>query len=577
MKTLSLKAYGEIWLVDFEFRSPPGEPPEVVCLVAREYHTKQQVRLVASEMAALEEPPYGLGDDCLFVAYCASAEFSCHLALGWALPTQVLDLFAEFRVATNTTEGHPPAYLLDALKHFGINHSTDSVEKELMCDLIMTGEPYSDKDQKQILDYCESNVVALELLLPRLMDEGNWPQALLRGRYMKAVTQIERNGTPVEAGLLSQTLESWPDIRSHLIALVDTDFGVYEGTTFKKAAFSHYLMKEGIAWPQLPSGGLDLKEGTFADMAKIHPQIGPLHSLRSSLSKLRTAAPTIGTDERNRFSLVPFRSRTGRNQPSSREALFGYSAWMRGFMKATPGFALVYIDWSQQEFGIAAALSGDQAMMTAYASGDPYLEFARQAGSVPPEATKQSHPDERALFKECVLAVQYGMGAASLAKRIDQPESKAAHLLSLHRRTYGRFWEWSEGVLDYALLEGKLKTTFGWPIQIGAKPNKRSIQNFLMQANGAEMLRLACIFATEAEIKVCAPVHDAVLIEASLDSLEATITAMQEHMAEASRIVLNGFELRSDAECFPYPQRYADPRGQTMWDTVMTLVNREAA
>ena len=35
-----------------------------------------------------------------------------------------------------------------------------------------------------------------------------------------------------------------------------------------------------------------------------------------------------------------------------------------------------------------------------------------------------------------------------------------------------------------------------------------------MQANGAEMLRLACCFATERGVRVCAPVHDAILIEA---------------------------------------------------------------
>ena len=40
-------------------------------------------------------------------------------------------------------------------------------------------------------------------------------------------------------------------------------------------------------------------------------------------------------------------------------------------------------DFSQQEFAIAAALSGDEKMQAAYRSGDPYLSFARQAGAVP--------------------------------------------------------------------------------------------------------------------------------------------------------------------------------------------------
>ena len=85
------------------------------------------------------------------------------------------------------------------------------------------------------------------------------------------------------------------------------------------------------------------------------------------------------------------------------------------------GWALAYIDWKQQEFGIAAALSGDPAMYRGYCSGDPYLEFAKQAGLVPENATKQTHPDQRRLCKAAVLAVQYGMGAESLATSINQP------------------------------------------------------------------------------------------------------------------------------------------------------------
>src|SRR3954464_13305113 len=57
---------------------------------------------------------------------------------------------------------------------------------------------------------------------------------------------------------------------------------------------------------------------------------------------------------------------------------------------------------------------------------------------------------------------------------------------------------------------------FGWPLHVGAAFNPRSLANFPMQANGAEMLRLACCLATERGIRVCAPVHDALLIEAPL-------------------------------------------------------------
>lgn len=43
-------------------------------------------------------------------------------------------------------------------------------------------------------------------------------------------------------------------------------------------------------------------------------------------------------------------------------------------------------------------------------------------------------------------------------------------------------------------------------------------------------------------------------------------------MAEAGKVVLSGFEVRTDAEFVRYPDRYADPRGTSMWSTVQRLL-----
>jgi DNA polymerase I len=98
-----------------------------------------------------------------------------------------------------------------------------------------------------------------------------------------------------------------------------------------------------------------------------------------------------------------------------------------------------------------------------------------------------------------------------------------------------------------------------------------------MQANGAEMLRLACCLATERGIEVCAPIHDAVLICAPLDRLDADVTRMQDAMGEASRVVLDGFELGTDATVVRYPDRYMDERGTPMWQRVMALLDQAEA
>lgn len=231
------------------------------------------------------------------------------------------------------------------------------------------------------------------------------------------------------------------------------------------------------------------------------------------------------------------------------------------------------MDWSQQEFGIAAALSNDRAMLEAYTSGDPYLAFAKQAAAVPSDATTLSHSAVREQYKACVLAVQYGMGAESLAAQIARPTYIASDLLGVHRRTYPDFWRWSDAAVEYAFLYRRLYTAFGWQIQIRSSDmNVRTLRNFPMQANGAEMLRLACCLTTEQGIRVCAPVHDALLIEAPLNDLEDAVLRTQESMARASRTVLAGFELRSEAKLVRYPDRYRDERGESMWRTVWDVI-----
>jgi hypothetical protein len=109
---------------------------------------------------------------------------------------------------------------------------------------------------------------------------------------------------------------------------------------------------------------------------------------------------------------------------------------------------------------------------------------------------------------------------------------------------------------------------FGWRIAVGADANPRFLRNFPMQANGAEMLRLACSLVTEAGITVCAPNHDALLIEAPLAELDDAVAKARRLMAEASAVVLDGFALRTSVHLVRAPDRWIDPRGQAVWATV---------
>jgi hypothetical protein len=544
-------------------------------MVAKELRTGRCWRVWRDEFGP--EPPFPVDNSTVLIAYYATAEFGCFKALDWTPPVFVLDLFTEFRCRTNGLTLANGVGLLAALAHFGLD-TISVTEKQDMRSRILAGGPWSADEREAILDYCATDVEQLEQLLVVMLPRIDLPRALLRGRYMKAAAAMEWNGTPIDTTTLAQLRNCWTDIQDSLIADIDRDYGVFDGRTFKADRWERWLISQGIPWPLLETGRLDLSDDTFRQMSRSWPEVAPMRELRSALSELRLNDLAVGSDGRNRTIISAFRARTGRNQPSNTRFIFGPSVWLRSLIKPPEGYGIAYLDWSQQEHGIAGVLSGDTAMMAAYESGDPYLAFAKQAGAVPPDATKYTHGAQRDLYKACALAVQYGMEAEGLAHRIGHPPIVGRDLLRSHRETYRKFWRWSDATVDQCMLTGSLRTVFGWPVQLGDRPNPRSLRNFPCQANGAEMLRLACCFATEEGIEVCAPVHDAVLICAPLDRLEQHIARMQRYMAKASRVVLDGFALRSDVAIVRYPHRYSDKRGEVMWSKVMQLVTaREAA
>ena len=567
-----LDQFREIWLVDFEFMCPPGERPTPLCLVGREFRSGRLLRVWFDDSTDPPQCPIPTGPDVLFVAYYASAELGCFIANRWPLPCRVIDMYCEFRNLTNGLSTPCGSGLLGALAWFGLD-AIDAAEKDEMRELVMRGGPYSTAERVALLDYCQTDVDALARLLPKIAPTIREDHALSRGRYMNAVAHMEWNGIPIDVNKLGLLLENWGAIEDRLIDAINPQFAVYDGRTFKADRWAAYLRMHGIPWPRLETGGLALDDKTFRQMAKCYPQqVGPIRELRHTLGQLRLNELAVGVDGRNRCLLSPYRARTGRNQPSNSRFIFGPSAWLRSLIKPEPGRAIAYVDWSQQEFAIAAALSRDAAMMEAYSSGDPYLTFAKQARSVPAEATKESHPSERAQFKLCALAVQYGMGEQSLALQLGEPDIVGRELLRLHRQTYPAYWRWSQGAVDHAMLFRRLNTVFGWNLCVGQDANPRSLANFPCQANGAEMLRLACCLIVDRGVRLLAPIHDAVMVEGPAAEIHAVVAATQAAMREAGQIVLSGFDLRSEAKVVSYPDRYVDERGAVMWKTVNEIL-----
>jgi hypothetical protein len=578
---LALAAYEEVWLVDFEFVSKPGERPDVVCLVAHELRTGQTIRLRRDQMGAA--PPYRTDAGALFVCFVANAELACHLALGWPLPAQVLDLSPVFRCIVNGRNTPNGKGLLGALAYYCID-SIGAKRKDAMRERIIKGFPFTPEEWAQILDYCESDVYpALAELLPKILQDPDFDLdiALHWGEFVKVSAQMEHRGPPIDMEIFPQLRDkhAWAYVRDAMVPAIDAQYGVYVKDAagewhFSVERFEVLCVRLGIDWPRHDSDKLDLRRKTFESMAKAYPQLEDLRQLRYTRDKLRKIKLAVGSDGRNRTVLWPFASKTSRSQPKASEWIFSPAVWLRSLIKPGPGRAVAYIDWSSMEFMVAGVLSGCRQMIELYNTGSPYIEFAKKFAAAPQSATKKTHGDVHDTYKVVLLGAQYGMRHVTLAQRLGISTFAAHEMLAQHHGLFNQFWTWTEDWIAHALDTGVMRTSFDWKCRVGiTELNERSIGNWPIQATSADIMRIACILAARRGVELVGSVHDALVIEAPIERIDADVALVREAMRQASRIVLGGaYELRTDATIVRYPDRYSDKRGGKMWAEVVDLL-----
>jgi hypothetical protein len=571
----------------------PGEHPDVVCLCAKEIRTGQTLRLWRDQLLR-GTAPYRTDAKVLFVCFVANAECTCHLALDWPLPEKILDLSPAFRCVIN---GRLPLTdssgkkkkgqkaLIDALTHFGIN-TIDAKYKDAMRERILRGWPFTAEEREKILDYCAGDHEALEALLSHLLSRIDLETALHWSEFAAVSAVMEHNGVPIDREIfpLLQDKNAWNFVRDALVPKIDAQYGVYVQDKGGEWHLSHEkleacFVRMGIDWPRHESGKLDLRQKTFESMCKGYPELEPLRQLKYARNKMRRVKLAVGKDSRNRTTLWPFSSKTSRSQPDAAKWIFSPSVWLRSLIKPEPGRAIAYIDWSSMEFQVAGVRSGCTQMIDLYNTGSPYIEFAKRVNEAPETATKKSHEPVHERYKSAILGAQYQMQYVTLSRKLGLPDFVAHEMLAQHRGMFNQYWTWIEDWIAHALNTGTMSTPLGWKCRTGITEfNERSIGNFAVQATSADILRVACIWAHRRGVRLLGSVHDALLIESSIDQIEAHVALVKEIMRRSARVVLNTtdprHELRTDATIVRYPDRYSDKRGEKIWADVLELLEQ---
>jgi hypothetical protein len=591
--------FGTVVVADFEFETSggdhnlhPGDLPVPLCLVAYVLDEHLQhvctVRMWRDELQTARRPPFDIGDDSVFGAYAAQAELTCFKVLDWPFPRHVFDLHTAYLSVSNILlpynpdekRNRPRKRLSDACRAYGIE-GWDRIDKEEIARDIGEGR-WREHGREAVFAYCEEDVRMTTLLLAAMLRGRNslFPpvdtdRVLHWSNYSaKAVALIQMRGMPIDVATWNLVQENKAAVITELLRRLDPSHGddepIYnpEGE-WSYTRFEHWLARIGVtAWPRLDSGALDLEGDTFRLMSHV-PGVEGLHALRDSLRVIVGSKLPIGRDGRNRPSLFPFGTATGRN--AHRKSLYNTHAGLRGFMLFPPDAIGCYLDWRTQEVGIAAVLSGDEALMAAYRGGDVYHALARMCGlTTDPdvERWKKAAAGVRHRMKSLQLAITYGMGVPALARGLDRHPLIASEIIERHKRTYPRFWTWRADMVDTAMLVRQTQSCFGWPLRIATSPNERTLYNFPMQSGGAEMLRLAVWRLVEAGIIPCMLVHDGILFE---ETDPERIEQAKEIMRQAGRDVCGGFEVGVDVDqMLVGGARYRDKRpvAQAMWATI---------
>lgn len=519
---------------------------------------------------------------------------------------------------------HSPKNLINAVYKL-LNVNLDSNTKNEMRDLILSkNDEEICRRMGEILEYCASDTRYLlqldDSIQQALTNEGLIDfrkDQLERGRYAVCMGVCENTGLPIDVELLNKIISKTPEILEIHKTEVNDKFPFFipeiqrKPKTFKNGkvmqykptpakkdmnAYQKYVESLNInGFPKTETGRYRADKTTLEEWG----YWGGLESLwkynkvESSLKWFNKGNKDgfferLGTDNRIRPYFGIFGTQTGRNAARAKTFPLAMSSWLRAIIRPPEGSYIIACDFSQQEVYVAAILSKDMNLLKAYQSGDVYLEFAKMAGLVPPEATKKSHKNERDLCKSTVLGLQFGMGKDKLRTKLildsnSKPESfkegkeefdsywhnKTEELIQAHKITFATYWQWVKEITYEYKDNIPLVTNDGF-VLFCDNDRITSVRNFPVQGNGASITRRAVVLASEAKLTVLCSLHDAIYVES--DNPKLHLQEIESIMIKATCDVLGmkiqECDMRIDSKIISHEETWVEEKGQEDWNKI---------
>lgn len=215
-----------------------------------------------------------------------------------------------------------------------------------------------------------------------------------------------------------------------------------------------------------------------------------------------------------------------------------------------PGKKLLSVDYSQFELRIAAHMSDDENLKTAFTEGlDIHTATAARVAGIAPEEVQ---PEQRYAAKAINFSILYGATEHGLASNTGMSRDEAREYIERYFRTYPKLRDYIDAQVAKAATEGYVETLFGrrrylpeihassFPLREAAK---RMAINMPIQGSQADILKLAMIKLHEQLPKISSDshmvltVHDELVFEvpkADLEKVTSLVTDTMVHAYELS-------------------------------------------
>ena len=264
----------------------------------------------------------------------------------------------------------------------------------------------------------------------------------------------------------------------------------------------------------------------------VNPATGRIHT---SFNQAVTATGRLSSTNPN-LQNIPVRDELGRR---IRQA----------FVPSDGEGLLLSADYSQVELRLMAHLSGDEALIEAFAMGEDI--HAATAAKLYHKPLAEVTSEERRRAKTANFGIIYGISAFGLSQRLEIPRAEAKELIEGYFRSYPKVKEYIERVVARAKAEGFVSTIFGRRRYLNDINSQNAIARGLaernavnapIQGSAADIMKIAMVevhrrFRAEGlRSRVILQVHDELIVDLVRAEQEAVKRILTESMEGAAAL-----------------------------------------